>query len=191
MNYELEQNLSSTIEAGLNINFWLLILIWIIVFVVIILITKKIIHLVFIKNKYFDHSIYLIKLQKEKPSDNEREAENKVQQLHEQIAIGETIFSSIGGLRAPRGIVPWLFGRNDHFSFEVVANQKTITFYVVSPREMARYLEQQIQAHYPDAVMEEVEDYNIFSYGGETIAKNLKTKKDYIFPIKTYKKMET
>lgn len=47
-----------------------------------------------------------------------------MQNLREDIARGENMFASIGGLRAQRGIIPYILGRNDHFSFEIVASKK-------------------------------------------------------------------
>ncbi len=164
------------------------VLLWALAVVIILFLIKKIIRFIAHKNHYFDHVIFLVRLPKEKPGDKEKEF--TVQQLHEEIARGETIFSAIGGLRAQRGIKTWLFGRNDHFSFEIVANKKVISFYVTAPRTMSRYLQQRIQAHYPEAVMEEVEDYNIFSSRGEVVGGILRTKRNFVFPLKTYQKQE-
>ncbi len=141
-----------------------------------------------ISSSYFDHRIFLVKLPKEKPKDSE--SGYSVSQLKEEIAKGETVFASIGGLRAERGFRAWLYGRRDHFSFEIVASQNKIAFYVAAPAANARYLEQQIHAHYPEASIEEVEDYNSFTPQTQVVAGYLKTKKSYIFPIKTYQKME-
>ena len=135
------------------------------------------------KSKYFDHAVYLVRVPKEKPQDADKD--DNLQQLHEDIGRHETIFASIGGLRAQRGIMAWLLGRSDHYSFEIVANKKLISFYVVAPRDASRYIEQQVQAHYPEAVMEEVDDYNIFSPNSETAAGYLKTRREFIFPRKT------
>ena len=84
----------------------------------------------------------------------------------------------------------WLFGRDDHFSFEIVASEKKIYFYVAAPDKNARYLEQLIHAHYPDALIEEAEDYNIFSQQGKILSSYLKTKKSFVFPLRTYNKTE-
>jgi hypothetical protein len=137
---------------------------------------------------YFDHCLYLIRLPKERPEDKERNF--TVQQMQEEIARAETIFASIGGLRAQRGLKQWLWGRDDIFSFEIVVLERLISFYVAVPKKLKNYLEEQINAHYPEAVIEEVEDYNVFSPQGVVLGGYLKTKRSYIFPIKTYKKME-
>ncbi|MCK4539573.1 type IV secretory system conjugative DNA transfer family protein [Candidatus Parcubacteria bacterium] len=149
---------------------------------------KIIIRKVISKNEHFDHIIYLIRLPKDKPGNQERE--DSVQQLREEIAKGETIFSSIGGLRAQRGFWAWFKGRSDHFSFEIAASKKKIVFYAVAPRKLGRYIEQQIHAHYPEAVIEEVDDYNIFTAKSHVVAGFLKASRSFIFPLKTYNKME-
>jgi len=189
MDYGLsQQNQPAGISAIINIDYWLVVLFWAAIIFLILLIIKKIFRKWSNGNKFHDHVVYSIKLPKDKPNDQEKDF--TVQEMREEIAKGEAIFGSIGGLRAERGIKPWLFGRNDHFSFEVVASKKLILFYLATPKDMARYFEQQIQAHYPEAVLEEVSDYNIFLPQGAIMAGYLKTIKSFILPLKTYNKME-
>ncbi len=142
----------------------------------------------FAGRRYCPHQVFLVRLPKERVGDEKREESNE--RLKEEIAKGETVFAAIGGLRAQRGLNFWFFGRSDQFSFEIVAHHNRISFYVVTPAAGARYLEQQIHAHYPEAVIEEVEDYNSFSLQGQVAAGILKTSKSLVFPIKTYQKME-
>jgi len=171
----------------IDVSHWMFFVILAIAILLIFIIRKIIKHYV-LKSKYYDHIIYQIRLPKEKPEDKEKEI--TLQMLREEISHGESIFASIGGLRAQRGFKQWLFGRNDHYSFEIVAHKKIITFYAVAPREMGPYMEKQIQAHYPDAVMEEVGDYNIFTPKSALAAGYIKTIREYIFPLKTYNKFE-
>lgn len=137
---------------------------------------------------HFQHKIFLVRLPKEKPKDENKDT--SVQQLREEIAKGETIFAGIGGLQAQKGFSSWFLGRDDHFSFEIVARQGRIYFYFVAPTSQALYLEKQITAHYPEAVVEEVEDYNAFGPSNVVSAGYLKTKSRFVLPLKTYTKME-
>jgi hypothetical protein len=159
-----------------------------VVFLIIILIVLKIMRNYFVRNQYLTQTVFMVRLPKEKPGEENKEV--TVQGLREEIAVGESIFNSIGGARAQRGLKAWLFGREDHFSFEIVASDKKIFFYVVAPAVSARYIEQQIHAHYPDALVEEVPDYNIFHPDAKVNTCVLKTKKSFIFPLRTYNKME-
>jgi len=181
------------VSLSVSIDGWLIYLLASLGFIVLLLLVRKIILYLSINSKYHDHIIYLLRVPKEKPEEKQQQSNpNYVQRLREQIARAETIFKAIGGLRAQRWHknFAWLLGRNDHFSFEIVANSKFISFYVVAPRAMGRYIEQQIQAYYPEAVLEETEDYNIFSPRGQTAAGYIRVKRSFIFPLKTYNKME-
>lgn len=153
-----------------------------------VLLILNVIRLLLARRRYFSHQVFLVRLPKEKPNSDNKET--GVNQMKEEIAKGETIFSAIGGLKAQRGFLHWLTGRTDQFSFEIVASHNRISFYVAAPKDSARYLEQQIHAHYPEAVIEEMEDYNVFSLKGQLAAGYLRTAKSFVFPIKTYQKMD-
>lgn len=118
-------------------------------------------------------------------------AEQRIDQIREKIAVMESMFSAIGGLKAQRGLMTWLRGRTDHVSFEIVVQKKIISFYVAVPVGMIPYITEQIHAQYPDAQIEEVESYNIFPRTGVALGAHLKLAKQHGYPIKTYKKMES
>lgn len=158
-----------------------------IVIVFLLFLTRRLIRLLGLGRNHFKHKLFLIRLPKEKPKDENKET--SAQQLHEEISKGETIFAAIGGLRAQSGFISWLLGRDDHFSFEIVAEHGKIYFYAVAPEKHALYIEKQITAHYPEAVLEEVQDYNAFHPKGYIAAAYLKTKDEFVLPLKTYEKM--
>jgi hypothetical protein len=173
------------------------IIIFLFVFFLLLLVFYIVIKLVFYlytdiigANTHYDHTIFQIKIPKDQSYDNAN-AGNQLQQLHEDIGIGEALFSAIGGLRAERGIKKYFWGREDHFTFEIVANHKTISFYIVAPRAMSRYVEQQIEAYYPTALVEKVSDYNIFTPHSSVLGWNFRAKRHFVFPFKSYKKMES
>jgi len=169
---------------------YLIYYIFVVLFIIILFfIIKKILKNIISNNKHFNHLIFLVRLPKDRPGDQEKEF--NVQSLREEIAKGETLFSSIGGLRAQKKFKSFIFGRDDHFSFEIVAHKKKIAFYIVVPRGMERYLEQQIHAHYSDASIEQVNDYNIFHEKSFVKAGYLKTRRSNVFPLKTYQKQDT
>jgi len=116
--------------------------------------------------------------------------EETLQQIQEDIGVAETFFSSIGGLKAQKGFQAWLMGREDEAAFEIVAKEGLIYFYVVVPRYMHEYIEQQLHAQYPDAEIEPVEDYNIFTPRGVILGSYLTFARPNYFPIKTYRKLE-
>jgi len=113
-----------------------------------------------------------------------------VQKIQEEIAVSETIFGSLGGLRADRGFKNWLYGRNDDISFEVVFDDGRIKFFAAVPQYLRGYLEQQIHGQYPEAHIEEIPDYNIFRPETVVVGSYLTFKRPYIYPIKTYKEIQ-
>jgi len=151
--------------------------------VIIALIVRKIL----MKKIYVKQTIFLIKLQKEE-TDQSKSQPGMQQYLGEEISKTEAMIAALGGLRAQRGFKAWLTGRTDYFSLEVVANRGVIAFYVVAASTMKAYLEKQIHAYYPDAVVEEASDYNFFDKNGSVVGGYLRTVRNYYFPIKTYLK---
>jgi hypothetical protein len=186
--YSNNLNIVSQSVFSVIFSTWLVYVFWAVLIWLMVLIVRSIIRRLAVQSNYFKQTLFLIRLPKEKPGDEQKEF--TAQMMREEIAKAETVFASIGGLRVERGLATWVFGRSDHFSFEIVANKTKIAFYAAAPKRLARYLEQQINAHYPEAVIEEVDDYNIFHPQAKTIAGYLKTRRSFIFPIKTYQKQE-
>lgn len=139
----------------------------------------------------FRNTVLLVTVPKEAGEKAKKEGrETTTQTIQEAIAAGEAIFAAVGGLKAQRGIGAWFFGRSDYLSFEIVADQGLISFYIAIPKHLQEYVEQQIRANYHEAFIEEVRDYNIFTPTGEIKGAYLTFKRPHFFPIKTYKKME-
>lgn len=124
-----------------------------------------------------------------KPEDSQ--GDKSQQQIQELIAPMETVFSTLGGLKAQKGFGTWLNGRTDLFSFEIVAHRDKISFYISIPDKMRDFIEQQIHAQYPNAQIDDVSDYNMFTPTGVIRGSYLKFRRANYFPIKTYSKLES
>ena len=142
----------------------------------------------------FNKVLLLVTLPKQvsdlKSIDKEK-SEMSLNKIQEAIGIMESFYNSIAGLKAQRGLKHFFKGRSDHFSFEIVSHDNTIAFYVSIDRSSQNYIEQHIQAQFPNAYIEEVEDYNIFKPQSYTAAAAIKLKRYSFFPIKTYKKFNS
>ncbi|HBY74094.1 MAG TPA: hypothetical protein DEG44_05425, partial [Candidatus Kerfeldbacteria bacterium] len=109
----------------------------------------------------------------------------------QRIDIAEAFYTAIS--QTPHGSwwEEFWFGRNDHFSFEIVADKdQLITFFATMPYHLRTYFEQQFQAQYDSAVIDEVEDYNVFEPNGVVVASRLSLKKPEEFPLLIYNKLE-
>ena len=142
-----------------------------------------------VRHATFDRITYLVTRPKYRHSEESERAPEK-EKVIEAIAAAETFFTAIGGLKAQKGFKAWLYGRDDEFAFEIVARDKMVMFYVTVPASMRTFIEQQLSAAWPDAFMEEVEDYNIFQPTGVIVGSYVKLKRNHAFPIKTYRKMD-
>ncbi|MBI4598617.1 type IV secretory system conjugative DNA transfer family protein [Candidatus Uhrbacteria bacterium] len=121
--------------------------------------------------------------------DASREA--NIDQVRQAIAVTDSFFSTIGGLKAQKGFRPWLEGRTDEVAFEIVARKGLIYFYIAVPAHLRAHVEQQLSSAYPDAHIEEIEDYNIFTPAATVLGSYLVFKRQSGFPIKTYLKLDT
>ena len=136
-------------------------------------------------------SILLISVPKEAAEKkSEIEKQKTLQEIQEDIGVGEKLFAAIGGLRPQSGFVAWFLGRSDLFSFEIVVHEGLIRFYVATPPKYREYVTEQIHALYPNAQVEEVQDYNIFTPQGKIEGGYLTLKRPTLFPLKTYRKLE-
>lgn len=106
------------------------------------------------------------------------------------IAVAESLFSFLGGVKAQRWYQSMTHGRTDHFSLEIVGHNGVIGFYAVVPTYMRDFLERQIQAQYPTAHIEEVAPLEIIRPKSIVLGATLKQRKSFIFPMLTYEEMD-
>ncbi len=76
-------------------------------------------------------------------------------------------------------------------SFEIVARQEEICFYVWSPKKYKDLVEKQIHGAFPDAEVDEVDEYNIFTEEGKVAYKSYQLGKSHFYPLKTFKDLAT
>ncbi len=176
-------------KSGLLNNPFVLFLIYLVFLILILLLLFNILKLVlrrFFRLYFLSHwKILLVTVPKES-----LEKEAKEKKFTELLERGESFYDNVGGLHPEKGLKAWLYGRQDHFCFEIVKDfEGLISFYVVVPARFQQIFEKQIHSHYPSSHIEEVSDYNIFPSKGVTLGCRLKLSRHYIFPIKTYKQI--
>ena len=122
----------------------------------------------------------------------ESDLDEKKETIHDfkgQVALMEQFLASLKSLHAS-GIKTKFVGR-DYISFEYLAAEKEIYFYLVVPKKAKNLVEKQITSYYHDAIVDEVQEYNVFKGMTCMKAAELKLKKEYYLPIKTYQKLES
>ncbi|PJA90437.1 MAG: hypothetical protein CO137_00310 [Candidatus Magasanikbacteria bacterium CG_4_9_14_3_um_filter_32_9] len=138
-----------------------------------------------------DMTVLQILVPKEKSSETGTETKDRLEQIKEEIGVTETLFSAIAGTKNKRGAFTWFTGLKQTLSFEIVVHESLISFYVVVPKKKKEFIEQQIHAQYPEAQIDEMTDYNIFSEKSTIVGAYMKAKGPNSFPFKTYKAMDS
>ncbi len=85
-----------------------------------------------------------------------------------------------------------LYGQR-HIALEIIAKDKEIAFYIGVPITLLDMVEKMLSSQYPESVIEEAEEHNIFSKDWRKMGicgGQLKLYKSFIYPLKTYKTIE-
>ena len=105
----------------------------------------------------------------------------------EAISKAGVMYSIIASTLA-KGYKTKIYGQK-HFSFEIIARDGFIRYYIMVPSVLKETVRQAIQSAYPTARLEERKEENIFKGGGGVNAvagAELSLNKDYYLPIATY-----
>lgn len=95
-----------------------------------------------------------------KKESEQDERKETTRDFKEQISLMEQLLASLKALHSG-SIKSRLFGQ-DYLSLEYVAYKQEIYFYVVVPKKAKNLIEKQISGFYPDAVIDETEEIDIF-----------------------------
>ena len=139
-------------------------------------------------NRSFNMVFLNIKVpRKESKDDREVEGEQFSQQKDfKEISCGvmAQFYEALHSLY--KGDFSRLFTSQEFLSFEYAVLEGQVNFFAVCPRSLVAILEKQLTAFYPDAHIEQVEDYNIFQPDSKVVSSYMTTARPYHFPIHTY-----
>lgn len=135
--------------------------------------------------------LQVIMPKKESKEDKETESEqfSASKDFREVIGIMDHLFQTLGAIHNEK--INRFWRGQPFFSVEYAALAGEILFYVVCPRTIAHLVEKQITSFYSDAVIDEVEDYNIFTRKSVTAAEALLPTKPYTSVFKTYQQLKS
>jgi len=108
--------------------------------------------------------------------------------ITEEVLSQAQVMYNIIASTATKGFKSRIYGQR-HVSFEVVAHEGLVHYYVVAPVIMVDVITQAVAAAYPSARLEEVSERNIFNPAGKlsgTIGGEFTLKKNFAHPIATY-----
>ena len=108
--------------------------------------------------------------------------------LTEEVLSQAQVMYNIIASTSTKGFKTRIYGQR-HISFEIVAHEGLVHYYVVAPVSLVDVIKQSVAAAYPAARLEEVSERNIFNPAGHmsgTIGGEFTLKKDFAYPIATY-----
>ncbi len=117
------------------------------------------------------------------------EKKETTKDFKEMIWLMEQLLASLKSIYSNK-IISKIIGQ-DIISFEYVAYESEIFFYVVVPKKYKNLIEKQINSFYVDALIEQEVEPNIFKNKKYIETTYINTKKEYFYPIKTYQKLES
>jgi hypothetical protein len=106
-----------------------------------------------------------------------------------KIDVMEQLFASLYSIK--KGGWKQKFNIQPTISFEIVAKQEDIRFYVWTPKKLSDLVEKTIHGAYPDAEVTEIDEYNIFTNDGKVAYKSYQLGKSNFYPLKTFKDLAT
>jgi hypothetical protein len=117
---------------------------------------------------------------------------SEVKDFKEKIAVMEQFFRNIheiGELNLQNIIRTKIF-HDDFISFELVAKNKVVDFYVVVPKRYQEMIDKQITSYYPSADIQIEEPIDIQPEGNKLKCYYAYQKQPFFYPIKTYKNLD-
>lgn len=101
----------------------------------------------------------------------------------------EQLFASLTSIK--KGGWKQKFSVQPTISFEIVAIEEEIKFYIWTPSEYKDLIEKQVHGAYSDAEIIEIEEVNIFQTEGKVAYKAMQLSKSNYYPLKTFKDLPT
>ena len=128
---------------------------------------------------------------KESKEDKEQESEqfSTGKDFREVLGVGDHLFQSLHGIFNHR--ISRFWRGQPFFSMEFAALAGEILSFIVCPRKISYLIEKQVTSFYPDAVIDQVEDYNIFTKESVVDADVLLPQKSWVVTFKTYQQLKS
>ncbi len=143
-------------------------------------------------SKSLNSTLDIIKVVKPKKPEN-LDLEKRTQSEKEEISVMEQLLATLAEVKIRRNFIKNFFYGSPQIAVEmaVPSDKEQISFYVSVPRQLKELIEKQIHSFYPSAHIERVDDYTIFRPKGFTKGSFFRLKREAVFPIKTYQRLES
>lgn len=142
----------------------------------------------------FFYSRKLVYLRVTMPREESQKDKEKSEEkdFREKIAVMEQFFRNIHelGELSLRNIIHTYLFKADIIGFELVARQKNVDFFVVTPKRYQELIEKQVTSYYPNADIQLEKAYELQPKGNKLKFNYAFQKNPFYYPIKTFKTLE-
>ena len=143
-------------------------------------------------NYSMNTDLEVVKVAKNDKREKNSSGNNQGDSWKEEIGSMEQLLMTLARIKRKKPFWWGLFYDNPCVSLEIAnpSDSEEIFFYVSLPKKLRTTIEKQIHSYFPNASVEKVPDYTIFSPGSFTASAVLGLKNKYALPIKTYEMMD-
>ncbi|PIT97226.1 hypothetical protein COT77_02555 [Candidatus Berkelbacteria bacterium CG10_big_fil_rev_8_21_14_0_10_41_12] len=141
------------------------------------------------RKKLAERSSDIVMLEVRVPKKLEKKEYETLKSFSELTSVADQMFASLNSLYVT-GIKGFLYGQ-PKISFELVAKDKEIIFYVGTPKYLQSLVEKQILSFYQQGQIDPGVDFRIFKEGMKSAVGIVTTTKRYLYPIKTYTELNS
>jgi len=146
--------------------------------------------LYFLKKRRIDQALDLVMMQIMIPREIKREDEKTIKEDFKEImSVAEQLYSGFSSMYEKNWKTKIL--GQPRVSFEIIAKDGEILFYLGIPKNLKTFAEKQIHSFYPSAQIEINKNFKIFKTDSKVACGELQLNRRFIYPIKTYKQLES
>ena len=139
-------------------------------------------------NQSMNMDLEVIQVARKQPIEGQQQT---AKSWKEEILAMEQLLTSLTTLKPKGSFLKNLFFEMPSLVFEIAnpSSSEEIFFYVSLPKRYRESIEKQIHSFFPQAVIEKVPDYTIFTPGSYTAVTTLQLKESHALPLKTYRNL--
>ena len=109
----------------------------------------------------------------------------------EEIGAMEQLLTTLSSVHEKQTILGSFLYSEPYIALEIAnpSGSEEISFYLSVPKKFRESIEKQVHSYFPNASIEKIPDYTIFSPGSFTSSTILGLKKSFALPVRTYEEM--
>lgn len=121
-----------------------------------------------------------------------KETVGDTEQWKEEIGSMEQLLTTLANIKEGKSIIGHFLYSEPYIALEIAnpAGSEEIHFYMAVPKKFRESIEKQVHSYFPNASIEKISDYTIFSPGSFTAAAEFGLKHSHALPITTYEHMD-